>query len=110
MLVLFDNGTPRGLARFLVGHFVEEARSRGWEELENGALIDAAEQAGFEVLVTTDRNIYYQQNLRVRKIAIVALEHSQWPMVKLVAERIAAAVNSAQPGSYVEVEVPFKDA
>ena len=80
------------------------------EELENGALIDAAEQAGFDVLVTTDKNIRHQQNLKVRTIAVVALEHSQWPMVKLVAERIVAAVNSARPGSYVEVEVPFKDA
>ena len=64
MLILFDNGTPRGLARFLTGHAVEEARSRGWEELANGELIDVAEQAGFEVLVTTDKNIQYQQNLK----------------------------------------------
>jgi hypothetical protein len=55
MLILFDNGTPRGLARFLTGHSVEEARARGWEELENGALIDVAGQAGFEVIVTTDK-------------------------------------------------------
>jgi hypothetical protein len=109
MLILFDNGTPRGLARFLVGHSVEEPRMRGWEELSNGDLIDVAEQAGFEVLVTTDKNIRYQQNLRARKIALVVLEHSQWPMVKLVAENIVAAVNAAKPGSYVEVDVPFKE-
>jgi len=108
MLVLFDNGTPRGLARFLTGHSVEEARSRGWEELANGELIDAAEQAGFEVMVTTDKNIRYQQSFKARTIAIVVLEHSQWPMV-LVAEKIVAAVNGAQPGSYLEVEVPFKE-
>jgi len=109
MLILFDNGTPRGLARFLVDHIVEEARARGWEELENGELIEAAEQAGFELIVTTDKNIRYQQNLTSRKIALIVLEHSQWPMVKLVAEKIAAAVNAATPGSYVEVEVPFKE-
>jgi predicted nuclease of predicted toxin-antitoxin system len=57
MLILFDNGTPRGLARLLAAHSVEEARSRGWEELGNGELIDAAEQAGFKVIVTTDKNI-----------------------------------------------------
>ena len=68
-----------------------------------------AEQAGFAVLVTTDKNIRHQQNLKARKIAIVVLEHSQWPMVKLVAERIAAAVNATEPGSYVEVEVPFRE-
>ena len=72
-------------------------------------MIEAAEQAGFEVIVTTDRNIRYQQNLTARKLAIVVLEHSQWPMVKLVAERIAAAVNAVEPGSYVEVAVPFKE-
>jgi len=109
MLDLFDNGTPRGLARLLIGHSVEEARERGWEELANGDLIDVAEQAGFAVLVTTDKNIRHQQNLKARKIAIVVLEHSQWPMVKLVAERIAAAVNATEPGSYVEVEVPFRE-
>ena len=109
MLVLFDNGTPRGLARFLTGHSVEEARERGWEELANGDLIDVAEQAGFAVLVTTDKNIWHQQNLKARRIALVVLEHSQWPMVKLVAESIAAAVNAAEPGSYAEVAVPFKE-
>ncbi len=62
MLILFDNGTPRGLAGFLTGHSVEEARAHGWEELANGELIDAAEQAGFEIMVTTDKNIRYQQN------------------------------------------------
>jgi hypothetical protein len=109
MKILFDNGTPRGIARFLKGHRVEEARANGWEELENGALIEAAEQAGFELIVTTDKNIRYQQNLKSRKIALVVLEHSQWPMVQLVAENIVAAVNAATSGSYVEVEVPFKE-
>lgn len=109
MLILFDNGTPRGLSRFLTGHSVEEARARDWEELANGELIDAAEQAGFEVIVTTDKNIRYQQKLRARTIALVVLGHSQWPMVKLVVENIVAAVNAAQTGSYAEVDVPFKE-
>ncbi len=55
MLVLFDNGTPRTLARYLIDrHTVTEVRARGWEELENGELLTVAEAAGFEVLVTTD--------------------------------------------------------
>jgi len=99
MLILFDNGTPRGLARLLTGHTVEEARGRGWEEFANGELIGVAEQAGFVVMVTTDKNIKHQQNLKARKIALVVLEHSQWPMVRLVAENIVAAVNAAEPGS-----------
>ena len=71
--------------------------------------MDVAEQAGFDVLVTTDKNIRYQQTLGARKIALVVLEHSRWPMVKLVVEDVVAAVNGAMPGSYVEVEVPFKE-
>jgi hypothetical protein len=62
---------------------VEEARQRGWEEFSNGDLIEVAEQAGFEVILTTDKNIRHQQNLKTRKIALVVLEHSQWPTVKL---------------------------
>jgi len=109
MRILFDNGTPRGLARFLAGHTVEEARTRGWDELANGDLIEAAERAGFDVMVTTDKNIRYQQNLQTRRIALVVLEHSQWPMVKLVAAVIVEVVNAAEPGSYCEVQVPFKE-
>ena len=59
ILVLFDNGTPRTLARYLIDHHaVTEARARGWEELENGELLTLAEAAGFDVLVTTDKNLW----------------------------------------------------
>ena len=59
-------------------------------------------------MVTTDKNIRYQQNLTARKIAIVVLGNSQWPIVKLHLDKIAAAVNAATPGSYTEVDIPFK--
>jgi hypothetical protein len=58
--VIFDQGTPGPLRRFLVGHQVETAHERGWSQLDNGALIAASEQAGFEVFVTTDQNLRYQ--------------------------------------------------
>ena len=73
MRVLFDNGTPRGVAAALSGHIVEEARARGWDTLRNGELLDAAEAAGFDVFVTTDRNIPYQRNLNGRHIAVAVL-------------------------------------
>ena len=57
MLIVFDRGTPRGLARFLIGHTVKEARAQGWHELTNGALLAAAEQAWFDLLVTPDKNM-----------------------------------------------------
>jgi hypothetical protein len=83
MLVLFDNGTPRTLARYLIGHHtITEARARGWGELENGELLTVAEAAGFEMLVTTDRNLRYQQNLAGRKIAIVVLGKGRWSIIQ----------------------------
>lgn len=108
MLVLFDNGTPRTLARYLIGsHTVTEARARGWEELENGELLSKAETVEFEVLVTTDKNLSYQQNLAGRKIAIVVLGLGRWRLIKRHAARVVDAVNTAMPGSFVEVEIPY---
>lgn len=108
MRILFDNGTPKSIARSLVGHEVTRARQIGWHELENGALISQAEGAGHDLLLSTDKNIRYQQNLDGRKIAIVVLGNSQWPMVKLNLDKIVAAVNESTIGSYTEVEIPFE--
>jgi hypothetical protein len=105
MRVLFDNGTPRGVADVLEEHVVEEARLRGWDTLGNGDLLDAAESAGFEVFVTTDRNIRYQQNLANRSIAIVVLSKPRWRLIKRQLRMIAAAVDAATPGSFTEVEI-----
>ena len=106
MLVLFDNGTPRTLARSLPNHTVKEARAQGWEELENGALLNAAEAAGFDIIVTTDKNIRYQQNLSERKIALVVLGKGRWSLMRRTLVQIAEAVNAARPGSYTEVDIP----
>jgi hypothetical protein len=106
MLVLFDNGTPRGVAAALTDHIVEEARSRGWDTFRNGDLLDAAETAGFGVLVTTDRNMRHQQNLTARKIAIVVLGKARWRLIERRLQAIVAAVEAAAPGSFLEVEIP----
>ena len=109
MLVLFDNGTPRTLARFLIDHhMVTEARARGWEELENGDLLREAEAAGFEVLVTTDKDLSYQQNLKGRKIAIVVLGLGRRSLISHRIPQVVAAVNAASPGSFAEVEIPYE--
>jgi hypothetical protein len=107
MLVLFDNGTPRTLARCLIDHHaVTKARARGWDELENGELLTVAEAAGFEVLVTTDKNLSYQQSLAGRKIAVVVLGQGRWSVIKRCVPEIVAAVNTAAPGSFIEVKIP----
>jgi hypothetical protein len=109
MKILFDNGTPKPIARCLAGHDVTRARQIGWHELENGELIQRAEECGYDVLLSTDKNIRYQQNLAGRKIALVVLGNSQWPIVRLHLDKIAAAVNACTPGSYAEVEIPFEE-
>ncbi len=106
MRILFDNGTPRGVAAALSAHIVDEARSHGWDTLRNGELLDAAEAAGFDVFVTTDRNLQYQQNLTARKIAVVVLSKGRWRLVKSRLPAIAMAVGAATPGSFVEIEIP----
>jgi hypothetical protein len=106
--ILFDHGTPSGIARSLAGHEVTEAAERGWERISNGELLARAEAAGLEVLVTNDKNMRYQQNLAGRRIALVVLGNSAWRQVRLRLSEISLAVNSAAPGSYVEVEIPLR--
>lgn len=107
MRILFDQGTPVPLISFLEGHTVTKAKDAGWDKLVNGELLKAAEEAGFEVLLTTDKNMAAQQNLKSRAIAIVVLGNSQWRIVQRHIRKIAATVNAATPGSYSEVDVPF---
>jgi len=97
--------SPRGLAAVLRQHAVEEARAHGWDALKNGDLLSAAEAAGFEVFVTTDRNLKYQQNLAERHIAIVVLSRASWPLIKRQLPRVTAAVDGIGPGGFVELEM-----
>jgi hypothetical protein len=107
MRILFDQGTPAPLIPFLEGHTVTKAKDAGWDKLVNGELLKAAEEAGFEVLLTTDKNMAAQQNLKSRAIAIVVLGNSQWRIAQRHIRKIAATVNAATPGSYSEVDIPF---
>jgi hypothetical protein len=106
MLILFDQGTPEPLRRFLPGHTVKAARELGWSTLTNGDLLRAAEKEGFDLLLTTDKNLVYQQNLKDRKISILVLGKTDWRLVQRKIPEIAAAVNNAEPGSYVVIEIP----
>jgi hypothetical protein len=108
MRVLFDHGTPAPLVPFLAGHTVTKAKDRGWDTLSNGDLLTVAEEAGFDLLLTADKNIRYQQNLEGRRIALVVLSTPRWPVVKKHVDKVVAAVDAATPGSYFEVEIPEK--
>ena len=76
--------------------------------MENGELIQRAEEAGYQLLLSTDKNIRYQQNLAGRRIALAILTQLRWGLIKQRLPQIAEAVNAASPGSFAEVEIPFE--
>jgi hypothetical protein len=104
--ILFDQGSPAPLRESLRKHDISTAYERGWSTLKNGELLEAAEREGFEVFVTTDARLRYQQNLAGRKIAIVCLLSTSWPRIQRVAASIAETIGDCKPGSYVEVRIP----
>lgn len=106
MRVLFDQATPVPIRDYLNQHVVSTAFAQGWGTLKNGDLLAAAEAAGFDVFLTTDKNLRYQQNLVGRKIAIVVLGVQQWPQLRPHMQRVIDAVNAAMPSSYIEIEIP----
>ncbi|MBI4903873.1 MAG: hypothetical protein HY820_09575 [Acidobacteria bacterium] len=71
-------------------------------------MLTVAERGGFEVLLTIDKNLRYQQNLKERTIAIVVIGHSQWPAPQPHVQRVVEVVDAATPGSYTEVDIPLQ--
>ena len=108
MRILFDQGTPVAIRRFPIGHSVRTTRQEGWATLTNGRLLRVAEEAGFELLLTTDNSLAYQQNLKGRKLAIVVLSRNRWRSVQRKIPKIIAAVDAATPGSYSLIEIPVR--
>ena len=106
MRILFDQATPVPIRQYLDGHSVRTAAQEGWDTLRNGDPLAVAEQAGFNVLLTTDKNMRYQQNLAGRRIAIVVLDKQQWPQLRPFVQLVVEAVNASTPGSCLEVDIP----
>jgi hypothetical protein len=105
---VFDKNVPVGVRHFLSKHEVHTFAGMQWHpQLQNGELLTAAEEAGFDVMVTSDQNIRYQQNLSGRKIALVVLGSNIWPVVRDHEAEIAAKVDAATPGSYDFIEMPL---
>jgi len=104
--ILFDQGTPAPLRSALPSHDVKTAFECGWNALENGALLAAAESSGFEVFVTTDQNLRYQQNLSQRRIAVIVLSTTNWPRIRRSANLVAEAVDRMAVGAFVEIAIP----
>ncbi len=104
--VLLDEGVPIGVRGILVGCTVSAVAEAGWAGLTNGDLIDAAERYGFEVMITADQNIRYQQNLTGRRLALVVLTTNHWDTIRENSEGILPAVEAATPGSYMTITLP----
>lgn len=106
MRIFFDQGTPVPLRQSLTHHEVATAFEREWSRLENGQLLDAAEKHGFEVIVTTDSNLQYQQNLKSRRIAIIVLSTPSWIRIQHSVAEVVSAIDAVSEGSYTEIEIP----
>jgi hypothetical protein len=101
--ILFDHGAPAPLRQALKGHSVSTAYEMGWSELDNGALLSAAETE-FDVIITTDQSIRYQQNLAGRRLAILVLPTTNWRIIRIYQEQILAEVNRLHPGDITEIK------
>ena len=104
-LILLDENLPIALKDLLGGQEVRTVRDMGWLGLSNGNLLDAAQSAGFDVMVTADKNLSYQQHLAGRRIAVIVLSTSHWQTVKPGIDAIRQALNDVTEGSYREVTV-----
>jgi hypothetical protein len=106
MRILFDQATPVPIRPYLEGHHVRTAAEQGWDKFRNGDLLTAAEDAGFDLLLTTDKNMRYQQNLAGRKIAVLVLGRQQWPELRPHIQLVIEAINASTPGNFTEVDIP----
>ncbi len=105
MKILFDQGTPVPLRAHLASHTVDTVYELGWAGLENSQLLQAAEEAGYDLLVATDQNLKYQQNLRGSKLAILVLLSTSWPRVRAHVQAIGQMIETMQVGDYKEFDL-----
>ena len=103
MRVLFDQGTPVPLRRYLSHHSVATVFEKGWSTLQNGDLLRLADQEAFEILVTTDQNLKYQQNLTNHRLAVVILTTTSWLIIEKHVSKVITAIDIAKSSSLVEV-------
>lgn len=94
------------MRHLLAEHVITTTNELGWSTLKNGELLAAAEGEGFELFVTTDTNLKYQQNLVGRRIGIVVLGTTSWPRIKAATKLVVRAIDSAKPGAYLEITIP----
>jgi len=105
MNILLDECTPRVVKRHLPGHNVHTVQEMGWAGLKNGAPLAAANRQ-FDVLITTDKNLRFQQNLKKLSFAVLLLPSNQVPVVVSLISAIKTALTTIRAGDYVEIPSP----
>ena len=103
--ILLDHNLALDLRDLLPGHDVRHAIEMGWDQIANGELLTIAEAAGFEIVITADQNIRYQQNLSGRRLSLVVLSTNHWPTLRGSIGLIVETLGLVTPGSYHEVTV-----
>ena len=106
MRILFDHCTPAPLRRYITGHTVDTAAERGWSRLQNGSLLSAAEADGYDLLITTDQDMSYQQNLSRRRISLLLISDNSWPRIRTHVDAIASAIPQTRQGQLTVVSIP----
>jgi hypothetical protein len=108
MRILIDECVDERFRNALRGHDCQTARYAGLAGLENGELLTAAEAAGFEVFLTVDQGIEYQQNLLTRKLAVIILRANSNRLKDLLplASICLARIKSLEPGKVIRVDAP----
>ncbi len=108
MKTILDESVPQKLRLLIEGsHEVVTTWFQGWSGLKNGALLTAAEEAGFDLFITADQELSYQQNLSGRKIALLVLSTNNWGVVKANMPEIMVAINAAKSGSFVFLDIVY---
>jgi len=100
--ILLDECTPHVLKRLLTGFEIKTVQDQDWSGITNGALLRLAE-GQFDVLITSDQNLKYQQNLAGRQLAIIQLPTNQVPLVVKLVPNVQAVLEKIQTGEFVEI-------
>ena len=106
MRILFDHCTPAPLRRYITDHTVDTAAERGWSLLQNGSLLSMAEADGYDLLITTDHDMSYQQNLSRRQIALLLILDNSWPRIQPHVDAVIAAILQTRPGQLTIIPIP----
>jgi hypothetical protein len=105
MKILLDECVPWPMHRLLAGHDCRTAQQQGWGGIKNGRLLQLAESE-FDLFITSDQNMRYQQNLSGRSISILEFSTNKLHRIEAAADLIRAAIATIKPAEFRQLEIP----